>query len=317
MRCVNVSSWDHKDVQLSQPANPLPCGFGVCSFRRNTRESQTTNARTSSDPSPPQAESGSTQPESTQPDTYERIPDHMVQALPLPDPATKPIEYEDVLQPGATPAGYYNIPKQGSGYQNVEASKAVANLGSGHYVDVGSGPYEDIPTGYELLAKKSEYENTPVETNVKVYADLKWEQNQQVWIWMKRNTKTFQHLQICLKTLNLDIWGWVHIEDFFPDKLSTKQGNNEENLLKAMNLTLTYYHQLGRFFFQLCFVFAVQLLNSKNNSPRFDATHLSIASLSATFEIENVNVASTLDTLTQKDSAWESLVFGQFCSIIV
>ncbi len=122
-------------------------------------------------PDAPQPEP--TQPETTQATVYERIPDHMVQALPLPDPSTKPMQYEDVLEPGATPTGYYNIPKQGSGYQNVEASKAVANLGSGHYVDVGSGQYEDIPSGYELLAKKSEYENAQPLRGAKVYAELK------------------------------------------------------------------------------------------------------------------------------------------------
>ncbi len=42
-----------------------------------------------------------------------------------------------------------------------------------------------------------------------------------------------------------------------------------------------------------------------------------LASLSLTFEIENVNIASTLDTLTQKDSAKETLVFGQFYSTIL
>ncbi len=151
--------------------------YCLCFRRRNRNGTENaksaTPATAQSDPQPDTTQTQPTQPEATQPSTYDIIPDHMVQALPLPDPSSKPVQYEDVLQPGAMPTGYYNIPKQGSGYQNVEASKAVTSLGSGHYLDVGSGQYEEIPSGYELLAKKSEYENAQPLREVKVYADLK------------------------------------------------------------------------------------------------------------------------------------------------
>ncbi len=103
---------------------------------------------TQSEPTRPE----SAQPESTQPDTYEKIPAHRFQAPALPDPATRSIEYEDVLEPGATPVGYYNVPKQG--YENVEASHAAVKLGSGHYLDVGPGQNHEMQPGYELSWNK-------------------------------------------------------------------------------------------------------------------------------------------------------------------